>query len=340
MKRLYSLLLWLLIPLAVLAEYSVPLVEDYSSNKTIEATVNGIKVLFAFDTGSTSLLLNRNIFDELVKKGQIKEADLSTEKEAEMANGETHLVRSFTVKRLQVGECVLRNIQASVGVNDQPDATPLFGQTVLERFSSYTVKNNRFYFQPKSDEEQDALCIAHRLRKDTTRVNNQKIVDALKPFVKHLSPRYMIIYADALSNTNAYEQAIRIYRQLLESDSFIDDDNTIRVHIINAEVGLAEDLYDKKSYEACEQLLKQIIEESKKPVYDYGVQYGYYSLCFVYLQQKDYKKAEKTIKEFEGYTTLPDARLAQLYQYMHQYYTSIDDDTNAQKYKKLSEQAE
>jgi len=328
-----------MLSLLVMAEYSVPMKEDYSGNKTIEAVVNGVKVNFAFDTGSSSLLLNRNIFEELLRRGQIRMEDLSAEGEAEMANGETHVVRSFIVKRLQIGECELHNIQASVGVNDQPDATPLFGQTVLERFTVYTIKDGRLFFQVKPDDEQQALRTAHRLRKDTTKAGNRRVVEALAPYVKRLSPRYLFIYADALYKTDSYEQAIRVYRQLQESESYQDTDNALMERIINAEVELAEEMYNNKSYAACEQLLKRIIEESKQPVYDYGLKYAYYSLCFVYLQQENYRQAEESVAQYADYVAGPNERLAQLYQYLSRYYASIEDYDNAQKYKKLAEMA-
>ena len=230
MKRwLWIAITVLMTTLPVMAEesYSVPLTESYSGGRYIRANIDGIEVNFIFDTGCSSLFINQSVFNELLRRGIVKRKDLSKANEAELANGQSHAVRHFNIKRMQIGDCVLHDIQASVGIGDQPNATCLFGQAVLERFAYYSIAGNKIYFEPKPEAEQQALVIANQLSEDTARAQQQRIVEALQPYADWLSPRYLVIYAYALYHTDQYEQAMAIFRYLLDSGEFEDSDRQL-----------------------------------------------------------------------------------------------------------------
>lgn len=223
MKRM-CIWLMLMVPAVLRAEYTVPLYEDYSGNRYLRAEVDGTRVLFTFDSGCSGVTVSRSVFEEMLSRGVVTEDDLLREEEAVLANGEYHAMHTFVIKRLRLGDCTLHNIPASVGLNDNKDAPSLLGQTVLERFRSYTVAGNRFRFQPKPEEEQQALFTADVLREDTTTAARQQIIEVLAPLVRHLSPRYLVLYANALDHLQAYDRSIDIYERLFEQEAYLDMD--------------------------------------------------------------------------------------------------------------------
>lgn len=339
MKRYYLLLL-IILPLTLLAQYSVPLMEDSGGNKYLQTQIEGIDVEFTFDTGCSDVLINQNIFNEMRRRNLIKPSDLSEKSEAMIANGASHVVRHFIIKELKIGTCIFHNIYASVGVNDQPNASPLLGQSVLERFSSYTIKENKLYFQAKPENEQNALFIANKYRNDTTIANQRKVVDALMPYAERLSPLYLKIFADALQKVGAYEQAMDIYEQVLNSGSYKDDEKFLLRQKINAEIGLAKKLYHDSMYVECEQWYFKIIDQTKQdPALKDKHDYAYYLLCFVYIQQDDYKKVEECVQQYAKYIQGQNEYIAHVYYQLYKHFDYIEDYASAQKYKKLCDSA-
>lgn len=349
-KRFYLALLLAVCCVCGWAEYSVPMMEALSGAKSVYASVEGLKVLFTFDTGCSSLLLNQNIFNELVRMGAVRREDLSAESEAELANGESHLVRNFTIPRLKIGGCVLHNVRASVGVYDRPDADPLLGQAVLERFRSYTISNGRLSFDAKPEGEQQALALASSLRSDTTRNGNRQIVNALKPYKDRLSPRYLLLLAKACDYTDDFRQSIALYDVLLSSDSFIDEDHTVYDRRITAKMNLADMLYADESSVECELALFALIKEAKQePVSHEALRYSYSTLCYLYWKVKNYEKAEWATMQYADYLLAPNTHewleehamtpnedLAKLLNHLSKYHSYQGHATKAERYKRMS----
>lgn len=335
MKRCYLLLL-ILLPLTLSAQYSVPLMEAKNGNQYLNTQVDGIDVEFTFDTGCSSVLINQEIFDEMRRRNLIKLSDLSEKGEAIIANGEAMNVRHFIIKELKIGTCVLHNVSASIGVDAKPSAMPLLGQSALERFNSYTIKENKLYFQTKPEQEQNALFIANKYRNDTTIANQQKVVEALTPYEGRLSFRYLGILADALNITGAYEQAIDIYERLLNSSSYKEDKQFLLHQKISAENSLADKLYEDAKYMESEQWLLRIIEQAKQDAsFEDKLDYAYYSLFFVYMKQEEYTKAEECVQQYAKQVRVPNKHLAQVCYYLSRYFSNIEDYESAQRYKKL-----
>ena len=335
------------------AEYKVTLKESSSGNKHVTAFVEGVKVDFTFDTGCSSLTVNRDIFENLVKKGAVQWSDLSEVSEAELANGEMHDVRTFTIKYLKIGDYVMRNVRASLGVNDRPDADPLFGQSIFGRLESYTIRGNEWIFTPKPEDEQKALALAGQFCNDTTFAANKRMADALRPFAERLSPRHLIIYAQALEYSNLDGEAIPVYEQLLKNTAYFDEEGKIQKRLLNARLNYADQLYNKEAYAECEEALKTLMRESKKePVYERGLEYAYSTLCYLYWQTKEYSKAEQATLNYANYLLAPhtwewlehhaiepNADLARLLEHLGKWYRHNDNEEKAKKYEKLAKNA-
>lgn len=351
MRRILSFCFALLMFCTLRAQFSVPLTEEDNGNKYITASVNGLPVNFTFDTGCSSLSLNSTIFNELLRRGLIRSEDVYGEGEAEIAGGFSHTVRYFIVKRLQVGDCELHNIRASVGVNDRPDATPLFGQAVLERFSYYTVSNNRLSFKPKTEEEQLALYKAGRFKDDTTKTAQQMIIEALKPYADHLSPRYQLIYADALRNCEQYPQSIAVLQRLMNSETYQPGTYSLMERIVNTEAKYIEQLYEDSLYKECEQIIYTVLKQAgNDPKMAIEAEYAYTVLCFSQIQQDDYTRAAASAEKYADYILAPNTckdlltrpfrehkRLAQLFYYLSRHFHYAEDYEAAQRYKTMCE---
>ena len=336
------------------AEYRVTLQEALSGNKHVVAYVDGVKVDFTLDTGCSTLTISKNLFEELVRKGAVKRSELSEVGEAELANGEMHDVQYFTIKRLQLGDYVMHNVRASIGVHARPDADPLLGQSVLNRCEYYAISNNgQLIFEPKPEEEQKALVIAQTFSNDTSYANNAKIVEALRPYAERLSPRHLIIYAQALEYINEERTAIPIYTYLINSDVFSDEDGKVYQRLMNAKVNYAEQLYHQEAYGECETLLHEIIRESKQePIYTRGLNYSYNTLCYLYWQTKEYDKAEKATLQYCNYLLSPrtweylenhaieaDENLAKLLNHLSKYCSYNDEEAKAKRYERMARNA-
>ena len=215
-----SFLKWVLIvlfPLSASAECEVMMQQEVGGNQHIAIEADGLPIDCTFDTGCSSLTVSKAVFDELVRRGSVSEEDLYDEGVAEMANGEKYQMRGFVIHRLKIGDCVLRDIPASIGINHHSDAPSLFGQTVLERFATYTVTGNKLIFEPRPATEQQALITAYRLQNDTTSSAREQIIEVLSPYIDRLSPRYLMLYVSALDESGRHEEAQRIYQQLVAS---------------------------------------------------------------------------------------------------------------------------
>lgn len=335
-------------------EHRVALKESLSGNKYMTAYVDGVKVNFTLDTGCSSLSINQLLFEELVRKGVVQWSDLSEVGEAELANGEMHDVRHFTVKRLQLGDYVFHNVRASLGVNDRADADPLLGQTVLNRCTYYTVRDGMFAFEPKQEAEQQALYFCDMHHSDTSLAVNRQMVEKLRPYEARLSARYMVIYGQALEVIDEEKHAIPLYEQLLQSGAYEDADGALFRRKVNAKTNYADQLYNAEAYEECEKILYEVLREARQtePVFKNGLDYAYSTLCYLYWQIKEYDKAEQTTLRYvehvitphtweylESHSIEPNADLARLLHHLSLWHGHQDHPTEAERYEKMAKNA-
>lgn len=336
-------------------EHSVPLQESMSGNKHLIAYADGVKVRFTFDTGCSSLTINKVLFEELVRKGMVKWSDLSDIGEAELANGEMHDVRYFTIKRLQIGDYTMRNVRASLGVHDRADADPLLGQGVLNRFNAYLIQDGKLYFDPRPDEIQQAMYFCDIHHADTTFAMNQQIVNKLQPYINQLGNRYRIMYVQALEYTNREDIAIPLYQQLLTDGTYEDEDGSLFKRKLNAMVNYAEQLYHAERYAECEEVLFDLRHESQlqDPVYERGLRYAHSTLCYVYWQTKEYDKAEQATMDYVEYVVAPhewkwllnhkiaaNDDLVKLLHHLAKWYRYNDNEEKAKQFDKMAKNAE
>lgn len=253
MKKL--LLAFLLIHCsAVRAEvYEAHFVDSNTRTKYIEVSVDGLKRLFAFDTGCSSLSLNTRLLNELVKAGKVRLADLANEHSAQMANGYSHMVKELVISELTLGNYTFHNVVAHVGMKDAADAPLLLGQSILERLRWYQISGNTLRFEPCEDDYQQALTIADFYFNDTT--HQQQIADLLLPYEKQgrLSCYFRHCLFYALYHIDAYDEAVTLLARIRESDCQKESD--LGEYELQLHYNRAIDLYNADRYAEAKDVL-------------------------------------------------------------------------------------
>lgn len=123
--------------IAVISE--VPMKKMYSGIYEIACEVNGLPLKFVFDTGASSVTISSVEAQFMLKNGYLKSEDIKGKEYFSVATGEIGEGTIIRLKKIKVGDAVLRNVDASVVHNQQ--APLLLGQSVLERFGTITIDN-------------------------------------------------------------------------------------------------------------------------------------------------------------------------------------------------------
>lgn len=229
------------------AAYEAPLIDSGTRNKYVEVSVDGIKRRFTIDTGCSSLSINMQLLNELIRQNKVKLSDMSGEHNARMANGYMHVVRELMLSEFSLGGYTFRNVVAHVGINDAPDAPLLLGQSLLERMRWYRIAGNSIQFEPYDEAFQHALAIADFYSNDS--IHQQEIATLLLPYERQgmLSCffRQQLFYA--LYYTDAYDDAMSLAQKLREMNCLSDFDLTD--YEIQLHYNQAVNLYNADHYE-------------------------------------------------------------------------------------------
>lgn len=247
MKHYFLLLACLISTLAFATTYEAPFIDTGARDKCVEVYVDGIKRLFTFDTGCTSLSINIELLNELVKQQKVNLADVNDEREAQLANGYTHVVRRLMLRELTLGGYTFHNVVAHVGLDAAPDAPLLLGQSLLERMQWYKIAGNTILFEPYDEAFQYALSFADYYSSDTT--HQQEIARRLLPYEQQgmLSCYFRLRLFYALYFIDDYNTAIRLGQTLKQVNCQAGID--ITDYMIQLYYNQAIDLYNANRYD-------------------------------------------------------------------------------------------
>ena len=209
-----TLLLWVccVVQWAQADTYELQLIDSDTRNKHIPVQIGGKEYLFTFDTGCSSMSVNRRLVSELKKQGLIiMSADAASNKaEVLMSNGETKLSHSLLIKSLTIGGCTFTNVVAQMGLEDKPNAPLLLGQSILERLRTYSITSTTFRFEPYEDDYQQALSMADYYWNDEN--YKPRIAATLLPYFREgrLSCFYTYKLLYVLQQTEAHNDALEV----------------------------------------------------------------------------------------------------------------------------------
>lgn len=111
----------------------------YSGTYEIPCSVNGLSLKMVFDTGASDVTISAVEANFMLKNGYLSEDDVKGKNRYMTASGDLHEGTILRLKEVQLGDTVLKNIEASVVHNQK--APLLLGQSVLEKFGTITIDN-------------------------------------------------------------------------------------------------------------------------------------------------------------------------------------------------------
>jgi clan AA aspartic protease (TIGR02281 family) len=108
---------------------------------TVPAVLNGIvSTNFVVDSGASDVVIPENLLQDLRKAGKFRDSDFTGTQMVKIADGSVVKSKTFVLRSFSIGTRTLENIKASVAPGN---AVPLLGQSFLQRFSSWSIDNER-----------------------------------------------------------------------------------------------------------------------------------------------------------------------------------------------------
>ena len=106
----------------------------------VPCAINELPLKFIFDTGASTVTISSVEAAFMLKNGYLKEGDIRGKEYYSTATGEIHEGTVIRLRKIKIGDAVLRNVDASVTHSQQ--APLLLGQSVMERFGTITIDNS------------------------------------------------------------------------------------------------------------------------------------------------------------------------------------------------------
>ncbi len=108
---------------------------------TVPAILNQTyRVNFVVDSGASHVVIPEPIVELMRKAGKLADSDFTGNQAYKLADGSIMKSKTFVVRSFAVNNRVLENIQATIAPAGAP---PLLGQSFLQRFSSWSIDNDR-----------------------------------------------------------------------------------------------------------------------------------------------------------------------------------------------------
>lgn len=111
---------------------------------TIPCLVNGVKMNFIFDTGASNVCISLTEALFLYKNGYIDNEDLGGKTKSIVADGSITTNTKLTLKTIEIGGIVLRNVDALVSSNIE--APLLLGQSALQKLGKFEIDGDSLFF--------------------------------------------------------------------------------------------------------------------------------------------------------------------------------------------------
>ncbi len=118
-------------------DLEIPFTTLPSGNITIPVKINGVTFDMMYDTGASVTMITAAEAKYMYQKGNFTTDDILNYQKFQTANGEISVGLKINLKKVELGEITLRNIEAVVVANQQ--APLLLGQTVMREFGNFTV---------------------------------------------------------------------------------------------------------------------------------------------------------------------------------------------------------
>ena len=101
---------------------------------------NAITLNFVLDSGAADVSIPEDVFRTLIRAGTITREDVLGMKAYTLADGSTRTHQTFRIRSLTLGNRVFHDI---IGTASAIDGPLLLGQSLLGRFKSWSIDNQR-----------------------------------------------------------------------------------------------------------------------------------------------------------------------------------------------------
>jgi aspartyl protease family protein len=113
----------------------------------VPCKINGTEMEFIFDTGASDITMSLTEAIFLYKQGKLSDDDFIGRQQYQIADGSIHEGTVVILRKVQIGNWELSNIQASIV--DNMEAPLLLGQSALAKFGKISIdyKKNEIIFE-------------------------------------------------------------------------------------------------------------------------------------------------------------------------------------------------
>jgi aspartyl protease family protein len=113
----------------------------------VPCVINDVEMEFIFDTGASDVTISLTEAKFLYKQGKLTDDDIRGTQQYRIADGSIHEGLIVVLQKIEIGNRVLRNVQASI-VNNE-GAPLLLGQSALSKFGKVSIdyKRNEITFE-------------------------------------------------------------------------------------------------------------------------------------------------------------------------------------------------
>lgn len=120
---------------------NVLFMERESGVRYVWIEINGLRLRFVFDTGASNICISPAEATVLYRQGTLSSDDFLEIEYFQDATGTISEGMTINLREVKIGDVVLRDVKALVV--DSVDAPLLLGQSVLERFGTIEINNDR-----------------------------------------------------------------------------------------------------------------------------------------------------------------------------------------------------
>ena len=267
----------------------------------IPCVVNGLKLKMIFDTGASNVCISESVAQMMLENDYLSYDDIKGTSQSQVADGRIVNNTKIIIKKIQIGDKVLNNIEAVV-VHGQ-SAPLLLGQSVISKLGKYSISGGKLIigssrkssngkdWQYISDSDQDKLF------NDAKRFyNDGSYVIALEKYKTLYNNRLLSSYgkmllANCYYYTDQKEIALDIYLSIEDDIEYeFPEDLPDLYYQIGRSFWTIED------YESALQYLKKAKVYSKP--WGSVQQDIIYIMSFIYHAKGDYYKAAIVLDQY------------------------------------------